>query len=143
MRRASGLTETLSRHMRSVELSTDAARNLCSRRRVRWCHSALVAAVVSPVTTWLIARGTQDHERRLAQDDRVFDRRSETYKDVLRDGRRDIRAFGQAMDPEDEPPDPSVFGTPDEWADLEARTMVFGSSLSSRHTRSTGRQWPH
>ncbi len=91
--------------------------------------AAVVAAVASPISAWLTARGRNRHERQVAHDQRVFERRCDVYEEAITDVQRIftvVRANYDLLLEVAFPVDPPEMTTSD-ITSTAGRYLVFGS----------------
>ena len=95
-----------------------------------------ILGIVGAVMTWLVAKQNRQHERQIAHDTRLYERRSTIYVEMLVDLRRQVRQFQRVSewaralftDPAAPAPNPGVVLPSDEETDqLRSRVAAFGS----------------
>jgi len=89
--------------------------------------AAGVVGVTAPVVNWLVARENRSHERRLAHDARLFERRAAAYTDLLAACQRLMQYVERTepiWGPGPEPPEPP---SDEEQRELDARVGAFVS----------------
>jgi hypothetical protein len=59
--------------------------------------AAALAAILSPLSAWLIARGGRQHELALAREARNYEARREIYVEALTDATKQVSSMGTAM----------------------------------------------
>jgi hypothetical protein len=103
--------------------------------------SAGLVGVLAPVMAWLVARANQQHERKLARDERVYARRSVVYEDLIAYLQRSMLVIHRThpiIGPQPPPPEPPG---EEELIRLQARVAAFGSEdVVDRLAESTRRR---
>jgi hypothetical protein len=92
--------------------------------------AALIAAIASPLSSWLTTRATHRHERHLAYDSRMFDARREMFQQAtvtIQESLAVARDFYQRLADDTYRPEPIVAGSTEDVIVVSGSLAALGS----------------